>query len=262
VAFILVASATCALAAACGLDVEGEQGGPGRADGGGGNGEASLPDGRPLEDAEIPIDAPDDGDGGGVVKKCEEGCGDAGGGCDGGTCVVTCTGNNSCDAGVTCPPGVPCVVTCATNGSCPAAIDCSQAQSCVIQCNGDRSCHGVKCAGSTCSVDCKGGDSCGDAGVTCTATETCSVSCGKGGACAGPTSCTSKSCAIDCKNGTCLGDISIVADASRVSCGDNACTGVVGCSGATCDVSCKQGCNVCCDAGTCLQDAAGAPSCP
>ena len=117
--------------------------------------------------------------GGSPQPLCEDTpCMAAGGNCEMGVCVIAC---NVADCAPTCPAGMPCRVQCASM-SCNQGIDCGEASSCEIEC-GDGSCiNGITCAGSSCTVNCSGTNSCSIVGVVCRA-RTCDIDCGGGQSC-------------------------------------------------------------------------------
>ena len=223
--------------------------------------EASLPDTDGRSDG-----PPTDG-GKDARVACETVCGDAGGACDGGACVITCNAANPCEGGVTCPAGVPCKVQCTTKDTCQSFIDCTEASSCSVTCKGNRTCDKVACSGTDCTVLCQGENSCSDGGVICTATSSCNIQCTAPdpGSCASPIHCTSDRCSVLCSKGKdCTGAISVDAGDAAVVCAKDACTQGASCIGGACSLGCGGGAcasQLCCEAGSCAFDG-GVNACP
>jgi len=297
---VLFATVVASAAVACGLDVIGratltpeseDSAVP----------EASLPEGAALPDADdeggqidlppLPDPLADAG-----IDASAEACLAAcdGGTCDGGFCVIDCSGPSACNTRVTCPPGVPCAVDCTGPSSCSQGVDCTAATACRIDCAGTSSCANqrIACSGSACQVDCRGANSCAlgigcDAGACalgCAApsacgnaapicnSDRCTIRCGGNtgagqGACSQGVSCNATdSCAIECTGrDTCRNGVGVIARASKV---DVSCVGRDSCpqgssvSGGDAGVYCA-GQNPCkgrtyCDAGKCTASCNGA----
>ncbi len=101
------------------------------------------------------------------------------GGCDKGTCVVVCSGDNYCGGTTTCPEGMNCQVTCTGFQSCGYEIHCNDDYWCQVTCNGEEACPSLE--------------------IVCGARSDCSVTCG---ATAPTTNCTSV--IMHCGKGKCL----------------------------------------------------------
>lgn len=196
-------------------------------------------------------------------------CVDAGGLCDpaDNACTFHCDGGNNCDAGLTCPPGVPCRVMCTADNVCQGLIDCTQASSCDIGCLGAHTCEGVACSGSSCHVACRGFDSCELGSVSCEA-GTCNIECRADGGmknCNELVTCDSTvGCSVACNTDGCPGGVLAVAPDASIRCGMNACKGGETCRADFCDLTCRSGpCagKLCCEAGTCVIDG-GNNMCP
>jgi hypothetical protein len=250
---------------ACGLDILATGGGASGLDDDGGREGATL-DGAQGDGADL-------GDGSQVIlppvpdpfldagldvnpQNCLDGC--DGGTCDGGWCVLDCTGQGSCGANVQCPPGIPCDVECGGLGACAKGVDCTQASACKINCQGQGSCanapvgcsglgckidcsglgacaKGVDCDASVCAIACTGDQSCRNEATTCNA-DICSIRCGVAGE-IGKDSCSD---GIACK-ATQLCDIGCVAhnDCRNVPItAESAGTTIVQCTG---DMTCTRG---------------------
>lgn len=146
--------------------------------------ELDVPDGAgstsdaPARDTNEPS-----GDGGSDVASgtCDPACIDAGGSCDGSTCVIDCI--RGCTDRVTCPPSGACHVVCG-DGGCSSGVTCRNDGGCKIDCLGDFACHrGVTCEAPTCAIDCAGPNACrNDPGVLCDAA-VCKVTCSGASSC-------------------------------------------------------------------------------
>src|SRR5262249_3094214 len=77
------------------------------------------------------------------------------GGCVGGTCLISCTLDKSCQGlHFTCPVGFACRLNCEANQSCQnLVLTCPSAQSCDISCEGVEACAGAtfNCKDGPCS---------------------------------------------------------------------------------------------------------------
>lgn len=170
---------------------EGEDAGPGTADGEVATGDA----GRGAENGDA-APAP--------TEECEDVCVD--GHCEGDRCVIDCTGGDCIDE-VECPPGIPCEVDCSAVGACSGGVDCGSASTCEVKCSAKDSCiGGVDCrGGGACQVECSGRDSC-VGGIVCGG-GACEVECSSQGACVGGVECGDACrCGVSCTaQETCLG---------------------------------------------------------
>jgi hypothetical protein len=164
------AASDCAPGQACGADgwcVSPEHAGqcassPG--DGGGiepdpGRDGPRVDAGKPPKDARLPDAPPPDG----PLARCGAGCP---GTCEGGVCVIACSGTRSCEADVICPVIGACRVECTGRESCRGEIICGAGR-CTVACSGDKSCRkGTQCASScACDVACTGIEACGRASM-------------------------------------------------------------------------------------------------
>jgi hypothetical protein len=266
--------AVAACASLLGIDDRGLIGESGDAAGGDGalaEGSTGANDG-PTTDASVdsPVNDLD------ATSACDPGlCGAIQGSCGaGGVCTIACT-SASCPMGkiVQCPPGHDCRIECAS-GACDK-VRCTGGRSCTIDCSANMSCHnGVACqAQDRCELICTGAtDSCGGGGgslpVECEA-GVCLINCGGPASCAGGVAVSATSyCGIDC-----TGVTSCAAMSKPLSCGQspdasifcgpamNTCQKAKpSCFGAYCEIDClnTMSClqNYCCEAGTCVVDAA------
>jgi hypothetical protein len=178
------------MAAACGFDSSGP--------GGGGDDDASPGpiDAAPIGDGAVtPDGATSDPDAGEPPVTCAEACAGIGS-CQGQTCIIDCTLDDSCDEAVTCPDDIDCEVRCHGDRSCSGGVDCGAASACVIECDGTDSCDQQnQCGKSQCSVICSGQNSC-VGGTRCSMSCACDVSCG------GSSSCdTQATCPTGCDDG-------------------------------------------------------------
>lgn len=104
-----------------------------------------------------------------VTGACPAGCDS----CDGDTCVIDCSGNDSClSAGLTCPAGRPCRIDCLGDHACElATITCPTDYACEVVCpsSGHRCENAVVLCSATgpCTMTCQGGDTCRDARLQC-----------------------------------------------------------------------------------------------
>ena len=223
--FRAVAYALLGVAGACGLRVSGNlvPGADGGPDGSSGS------SGGPISGDDDSGTNPE----GGQAPLCNRLCADAGGTCDGGTCVISCTGKDPCGT-PKCPSGIPCHVTCNQAGSCDGGVQCSKATSCSVECLMGNACGGT--------VDCTGGVPPGSPAVI----DRCNVVCRDGNAC--------------------LGTVTAVAMTVNVSCeAENACKLGPTCNGDTCDLVCvspKACATPKCCAATCTGDGGRASTCP
>lgn len=117
--------------------------------------------------------------------------------CANGICTIDC-GQEQCQSGKTCPPGLPCKIRCSGVHACQGTITCAVGQPCTIECSGAQaacdgltlnrnsasslclacksvsqtpSCNNVACSNvAPCSRDCEGtsGDNCRNACPACT----------------------------------------------------------------------------------------------
>jgi len=144
----IVLLGSLAAAASCGDDepvfgtaAQGGQAGVGGAGGtgGAGAGVAQEPCGEPPEPTAE-----------GCPPECNSGCLD-------GVCYIGCTGDQSCNQKVTCPPGIACQVGCGGLESCRFEIHCDDGYPCAVSCSGESSCKGADLycgATSDCNVIC------------------------------------------------------------------------------------------------------------
>ena len=126
----------------------------------------------PMMLIDAPIDAPTPN------GTCDQvACGNAGGLCALGTCVI----DRDTSMRVRCPAGMPCRVICNATDSCKDDfVDCGSATTCEVLCSGNVSCQkGVDCGtASACSVTCSGDDACqGDTDSVICRTGSCNITC-------------------------------------------------------------------------------------
>ncbi|MCC6750193.1 MAG: hypothetical protein IT371_21175 [Deltaproteobacteria bacterium] len=146
------------------------------------------------------------------------------------SCRISCTGINSCNAGLECGSG-PCSVTCSGHGSC-TQVDCAKHDS------------------ASCNVTCQAGTNVCPGDVQC-GTKGCAVSCSG----ASPGSCKKVDCSKVAKGGTCRFVCTGGNCATDVECGEGRCE--VMCAGqCTGNVRCQKSCR-------CQIDCPSAPTfCP
>lgn len=103
--------------------------------------------------------------------------------CNGGICLIDCTGADDCLDLVVCPANLPCEVLCTGSGSCPGGVDCSQASSCDIDCDDSSACGGpITCGPGPCFIDCSSPSAC-TGGIDCSQSCACDTLCGGGTTC-------------------------------------------------------------------------------
>lgn len=105
---------------------------------------------------------------------CDMGC--PNGTCQGGVCVIDCSGPDTCPGDVACPPNIPCKVVCGDR-SCDHKVICGLASTCEVQCNGLDACADeIQCGKAACDVTCTGVGSC-KRRVKCKDACACDVTC-------------------------------------------------------------------------------------
>ncbi len=117
--------------------------------------------GTSLLDAEVvPFDTGSDAYVDAGDDACSHYCVGPGARCNGNTCTIDCTGENTrCDSTVSCGGALDCAIKCGDKGSCNQ-VSCTTTGKCSFDCTGTGAaggvghCVGISCRGSECTVAC------------------------------------------------------------------------------------------------------------
>jgi hypothetical protein len=190
-------------------------------------------------------------------RVCDPGdCREAGGQCDGETCVIDCDEDTIVcnDEPLECPDGANCEVNCVDEDTCLDQIICPNGGDCTINCSEAGTCaEQIDCGGSVnCAINCDEDDSCAGGFAVLADRAALTLICRGAGSCSGDTiECGTAGCLLACDgDDTCDGTMQLQGRLSVLDCnGTRACSGRADCSGD------EEGCQINCrGADSCLQD--------
>ena len=183
---VLSGAALVACVSAPDLTTVNDPPGPSTDDAGTAEGGVNLDSAVPLPDAS-------------AVTACAAACPQAGGTCDGATCVIACPGPPACATTLTCPTGVACKILCASEKSCES-VDCGSASSCRVECTGKEACGSVRSNAGQTDLVCSGKDACKDVGCS---GDACTVQCMADGCKPMEVNCCARQCTVNGAPGKC-----------------------------------------------------------